>query len=246
MEKMDGGKKKIRKLIIAAFITAFLGYLLFFVQVAGSKSFDLIIHRGKAIDYQLVVGPKPGEVLTNVTVYLPSPRKNGHVQPNILKSLNSQVTEQGLNQDKRYASQATSKGIRLSEVSTKYGPMLRLDIPVLRDYLWLYGKAYGYPSFFPVGTAAADYPLEPMLEKQNEKVPVFATYDGGSALGIYVDYLASYGDVYFFGQYSGTHGATRWRVSKEKPFQYGLGVNENTVTIKKKGWSQVHVWVRES
>lgn len=80
--------------------------------------------------YSFAISPKKGEVLKNVTIYLPFPTKNGKPMMEIYRSLERHYEKYHLDD---------TPGLTLSMIDTKYGPMLKVQVAKLSQGVGLNG-----------------------------------------------------------------------------------------------------------
>ncbi len=137
--------------------------------------------------YSFAISPKKGEVLKNVTICLPFPTKNGKPMMEIFRSLQKHY--------KNYHLEDTPK-LTLSIADTKYGAMLKVQVPELKQGVGLEG-GLGFDEPSSNGSASPRFPIAPRLNPRGLKgykaghlcdSYIFTEFENARAIGLALTY----------------------------------------------------------
>lgn len=123
--------------------------------------------------YNFAIAAKKGEVLKNVTLYLPFPTdKDGKPLMEIYKSL---VKDHKNDASKRFPNSA------ISLINTKHGPMLKVTVPEISDYSsFVLSGGYSFEEPFSKESNGPRFPINPRLNPRkpgkNEPEYLFDSY----------------------------------------------------------------------
>ncbi|MHB8842253.1 MAG: hypothetical protein ACYC56_10815 [Candidatus Aquicultor sp.] len=135
--------------------------------------------------YSFAISPKKGEVLKNVTVYLPFPTKNGKPMMEIYRSLERHYKNYHLDD---------TPNLALSIADTKYGPMLKVKVPELKQGVGLNG-GYSQEGSLKKVSAYKDFYLNPSICTQKQLSDrfsyIFAGFKNAKELGLALEYKIS-------------------------------------------------------
>ncbi len=140
--------------------------------------------------YSFAISPKKGEVLKNVTVYLPFPTKNGKPMMEIYRSLEKHYKNYHLDD---------TPNLTLSMADTKYGAMLKVQVPELKQGVGLNGGC-SQEGFLQKPSAYRNFYLNPSLNMQKQLSDrlehrygsyIFAGFKNANELGLSLNYKIS-------------------------------------------------------
>ncbi|MDP2210809.1 MAG: hypothetical protein Q8J63_03600 [Candidatus Aquicultor sp.] len=202
-------------------------------------AFLLIVGCGRKQDvsfgYSFTISPTKGEVLKDVTVYLPFPTKEGKPTQEIFDAL--------MRDYRKYAAD-DHPDAKISLESTKYGSMLKVSISKLDHRGFGLGGGYGYEEPYSDKQIAPHFMLNP--RKNVRKLPdgfghvsdtyVYADFKGGEELGLALEYSISILSPALFPlDYVPEDGCTSYLGFEEPPTESGSRVKY----VNRQGWSKM-------
>ncbi|MBE0447771.1 MAG: hypothetical protein IBX64_06685 [Actinobacteria bacterium] len=140
------------------------------------------------LHYDFAISPKKGEVLKDVTVYLPFPAKDGKPMMEIYESLMRDYKEY------RVKEYPTAK---VSLIKTRYGTMLKVHVPEVDKRGFGLEGGYGFEEPFSRESIAPRFPITPRLNPRN--LPgyktgylcdsyIYAEFDNAEEMGVALTY----------------------------------------------------------
>lgn len=141
-----------------------------------------------SFSYSFAISPKKGDVLKDVTVYLPFPSNDGKPVVKIYESL--------MRDYKKYWAQDYPDA-KTSLVKTKHGPMLKVSVPEIDERGFGLGGGYGFEEPFSKEPVAPRFPINPRLNSRKLDgyetghlcdSYIYATFDNANDMGLALDY----------------------------------------------------------
>ena len=188
-----------------------------------------------SFSYSFTVSPKKGEVLKDVTVYLPFPTKKGKPTQEIFDALMRDYEEYRVKE---------FPDSKISLVDTEHGMMLRVYVPELRKQSYHLGGGYGYEEPYSEKQIAPHFMLSP--RKNVRELPsgyghigdtyVYADFKGGEELGLALEYsIKIMSSPLFPLDYVPEDGCITYLGFEEPPTQSGSRVKY----VNRQGWSKM-------
>jgi len=172
--------------------------------------------------------PKEGEVLRDVTLYLPFPAEDGKLVENVFQRMEAEYKE--------YVKDEIPN-VTFKPIKTAYGEMVKIHIPLLRKELDVGGELNFIEP--PFRKHSQDrFVLNPKLKRDSGKnfTYIYAKYRGGSGFTLGLRYDVSYNETFLI--QAGAEKITL--VGVEKPPER-LGFGPVPIEINEQGWIKLPI-----
>jgi len=234
-------KKKTKFVIFSVFAAAVLLVILLGIICFKMCNCEL---RGTTIEYTVNIYPKEGEELKNVTVYLPFPVYKGKIANEIFEGIKNEYDEFRLDK---------FSGVKVDIVKTSNGPMLKVEIPELKNGFGATPNIHKTLSIFSSEDPGKEYVLSPIFDltepqkrvKENGytnnirtgKTKLFIDYEGGTGIIFGLRYEVRTRSHFWISLYSASD--TMYLVGIDDVPDRDIGFGPYRLEINEKGWMEV-------
>jgi len=234
-------KKKTKFAIFSVFASAVLFVILLGVICFRMCGCEL---RGTTIEYTVNILPKESEQVKNVMVYLPFPTYGDKSAMEILEGIKNEYN--------KYDSDDVPD-VLFNIVETADGPMLKVEIPELKNGLGTSPDIHKTLSIFSSEDPGKEYPLSPVfnLTKPEKRVKesgytnnirtgktkLFIDYEGGTGIIFGLRYEVRTRSHFWISLYSASD--TMYLVGIDEVPDRDIGFGPYRLEINEKGWMEV-------
>jgi len=234
-------KKKTKIVIFSVFAAAVLLVVLLGIICFKMSGCEL---RGTTIEYTVNIYPKEGEELKNVTAYLPFPVYKDEPYMEILTEIKDMYNE--------YDTEDFS-GTTFNILETSDGPMLKVEIPELKNGFGMIPDIHKTLSIFSSEDPGKEYVLSPVFDLtepqkrvkesgytnniRTGKTKLFIDYEGGTGIIFGLRYEVRTRSHLWISLYSASN--TMYLVGIDDVPDRDIGFGPYRLEINEKGWMEV-------
>ena len=236
----DEMKKKTKFVIFSVFAAAVLLVILLGIVCFRMCGYEL---RGTNIEYIVNIYPKEGEELKNVTVYLPFPMYKGKAAGEVFEGIKNEYVEFRLDK---------FSGVKFNITETTDGPMLKVEIPELKNGFGATPDIHKTLSIFSSEDPGKEYVLSPVFELtepqkrvkesghtniiRTGKTKLFIDYEGGTGIIFGLRYEVRTRSHLWISLYSASDAM--YLVGIDDVPDRDIGFGPYRLEINEKGWME--------